>query len=337
MTPLRRRVFDPFQPETMRRLAKSYQRDYLNAAAILGVTTALLILFFIYRRSLGFPVPVTPLCEALFDLHNFIFILLTFVFAFVSSLLLSALFLFWFQQYFLWFSDHAPAKDMLDTRSNYRFRHQFTHNEPLEFAWSTIPGLLLFLVGMASIRFIYIMDEIVDPHTTLKIVGHQWYWTYEYDPIVALRSMPRGTLLGDLWQRHGSDYEFLSALSVSSDSYLVPSDPLGASVDHLLRTDFEAPLPMGVPVRILVTSSDVIHSWALPAAGTKVDAIPGRLNQSILYFTRLGTFSGQCSELCGAQHGFMPIRVRVLPPIHYWSWLSGEVHVRALDFISKRP
>nr|WNH37169.1 cytochrome c oxidase subunit II [Myctophidae sp.] len=167
-------------------------------------------------------------------------------------------------------------------------------SQEVEVVWTVLPGMILILIALPSLRILYLMDEINDPHLTIKAVGHQWYWSYEY-----------------------TDYEDLAF-----DAYMVPTQDLLPGQFRLLETDHRVVVPTESPVRVLVTAEDVLHSWAVPALGVKMDAVPGRLNQTAFLTSRPGVFYGQCSEICGANHSFMPIVVEAVPLEHFENWSS---------------
>jgi cytochrome c oxidase subunit 2 len=166
-------------------------------------------------------------------------------------------------------------------------------NHVLETFWTLVPAFILVIIAAPSLSLLYIRDELRDSDSfTIKVVGHQWFWRYEYS---------------DLWGESLNKSQF--------DSYLSKSTP------RLLTTDNYLALPMISQIRVLVTREDVLHSWALPRAGVKLDACPGRLNHSSFLLIRPGVFFGQCSEICGANHRFIPIAVVALSPeqfIDYW-------------------
>nr|WNH21065.1 cytochrome c oxidase subunit II [Gymnothorax fuscomaculatus] len=167
-------------------------------------------------------------------------------------------------------------------------------SQEIEIVWTVLPAIILILIALPSLRILYLMDEINDPHLTIKAIGHQWYWSYEY-----------------------TDYADLGF-----DSYMVPTQDLSPGQFRLLETDHRMVVPMEAPVRVLVTAEDVLHSWAVPALGVKMDAVPGRLNQTAFIAARPGVYYGQCSEICGANHSFMPIVVEAVPLQHFESWSS---------------
>lgn len=170
----------------------------------------------------------------------------------------------------------------------------------LEAVWTLVPVGVLVVIAIPSFALLYSMEEKFDSEVTVKAVGHQWYWEYQYAV---------GTKL-------------LRAVLFRFDSYIKADPDLQVGQLRLLATDTTALLPRGTRIRLLTTSADVIHSWALPAAGVKIDAIPGRLNQVTLFFNRGGTFHGQCSELCGVNHGFMPITVKALSVERFRAWVD---------------
>jgi cytochrome c oxidase subunit 2 len=175
-----------------------------------------------------------------------------------------------------------------------------THGTALELVWTVSPALLLVAVAFPSFRLLYLMDEVVSPSLTVKVLGHQWFWSYEYSDQTA-------------------DGE-----GISFDSYLQPTGDLEEGGLRLLAVDEQVVVPTGAHVRFVLSSTDVIHSWAVPSLGVKLDAIPGRLNQTSTLAERDGVYFGQCSELCGVYHGFMPIAVRAVPVGEYLSWLLSQ-------------
>nr|YP_009497825.1 cytochrome c oxidase subunit II [Prismostictoides unihyala]AWT58504.1 cytochrome c oxidase subunit II [Prismostictoides unihyala] len=149
----------------------------------------------------------------------------------------------------------------------------------IELIWTILPAITLIFIALPSLRLLYLLDELNNPLITLKSIGHQWYWSYEY-----------------------SDFS-----NIEFDSYMIPSNELSLNNFRLLDVDNRIILPMNNQIRIMVTATDVIHSWTIPSLGVKVDANPGRLNQTNFFINRPGIFYGQCSEICGANHSFMPI------------------------------
>lgn len=165
----------------------------------------------------------------------------------------------------------------------------------IEIIWTVLPAVILIILALPSLRLLYLIDETTEPRITLKTVGHQWYWSYEYSDF--------------------KDIEF--------DSYIVPSNTLENGQFRLLEVDNRVVLPYLTQVRLLVTAGDVIHSWTIPSLGIKADAVPGRLNQLNVFFSRPGVFYGQCSEICGANHSFMPISVEAVNPSDFLNWVKS--------------
>lgn len=167
------------------------------------------------------------------------------------------------------------------------FVHKYlTHGTLIEIIWTISPALILINIIIPSLKLLYWADEVLEPAVTIKIVGHQWFWSYEY-----------------------ADYQEKKLF----DSYMVPEEELNEGNVRLLEVDNRIILPVSNEIRLLVSAEDVLHSWAVPSLGVKIDAAPGRLNQVLISIERTGVFYGQCSELCGVQHGFMPIVVECLP------------------------
>nr|AOW70964.1 cytochrome c oxidase subunit II [Siren intermedia texana]AOW71003.1 cytochrome c oxidase subunit II [Siren intermedia texana]AZL93536.1 cytochrome c oxidase subunit II [Siren intermedia] len=167
--------------------------------------------------------------------------------------------------------------------------------QEIEMVWTIMPAIILIVIALPSLRILYLMDEISNPHLTVKAIGHQWYWSYEF-----------------------TDYE-----NLTFDSYMIPTQDLLPGQFRLLEVDNRMVVPMESPIRMLISSEDVLHSWALPSMGVKTDAIPGRLNQTTFIASRPGVYYGQCSEICGANHSFMPIVVETTPLNSFQSWSSS--------------
>nr|YP_009747382.1 cytochrome c oxidase subunit II [Aphrodita australis]QII43113.1 cytochrome c oxidase subunit 2 [Aphrodita australis] len=166
--------------------------------------------------------------------------------------------------------------------------------QEIETIWTILPAIVLLFLALPSLRLLYLMDEISSPMVTIKTIGHQWYWSYEYSDFMHL--------------------EF--------DSYMIPSEELKLGQFRLLEVDHRAILPMQTEIRILVTAADVIHSWTVPSLGVKADAIPGRLNQLGFFISAPGVYYGQCSEICGANHSFMPIAIEAVDSLSFSKWIS---------------
>jgi len=180
-----------------------------------------------------------------------------------------------------------------------RFTSRNTHNSNLEFVWTLMPTVILIFLAVPSLYFLYQIElmffDLSDIDlVTIKVVGNQWYWTYELNQVFSELALEKILVF---------------------DSYLRMADDLGVEELRLLETDHPLLLPAFTPIRFLITSSDVLHSFAIPSLGIKLDACPGRLNQVFTFINREGEFYGQCSEICGVQHGFMPIDVIALTPM----------------------
>nr|UGN61682.1 cytochrome c oxidase subunit II [Cryptocercus sp. 2 ZQW-2021c] len=164
----------------------------------------------------------------------------------------------------------------------------------IEVAWTIAPAIILIFIAVPSLRLLYLMDEVNNPTLTLKTIGHQWYWSYEY-----------------------SDF-----IKVEFDSYMIPQNELQNHSFRLLDVDNRTTLPTNTFIRMIVTAADVLHSWTIPSLGVKADATPGRLNQISFLINRPGLFFGQCSEICGANHSFMPIVIESITTSNFIKWIS---------------
>nr|YP_009441970.1 cytochrome c oxidase subunit II [Orthotomicus laricis]AOY40191.1 cytochrome c oxidase subunit 2 [Orthotomicus laricis] len=180
-----------------------------------------------------------------------------------------------------------------------KFTHRFLlEGQLIELIWTVLPALILIIIALPSLRILYILDEIYNPMITVKAIGHQWYWSYEY-----------------------SDYK-----KVEFDSYMIPFNESKIFNFRLLDVDNRLVIPFNAQIRVLTTSADVIHSWTVPSLGVKIDSTPGRLNQASFFINRTGLFFGQCSEICGANHSFMPITIEAINPEMFISWINNNNH-----------
>jgi len=168
-----------------------------------------------------------------------------------------------------------------------------THNTLIEVIWTVVPVVILLVIFVPSMRLLYSADRVEDADLTIKAIGNQWYWEYEYP-----------------------DQEFSFLSNMVADEDLKQGEP------RLLTVDEKVVVPVGANVRLLTTSNDVIHSWAIPSFYVKLDAVPGRLNETWFRADEEGTYYGQCSELCGIRHGFMPIEVQVVSRQEFNNWVS---------------
>nr|YP_009268220.1 cytochrome c oxidase subunit II [Oreolalax lichuanensis]ANN35996.1 cytochrome c oxidase subunit II [Oreolalax lichuanensis] len=210
--------------------------------------------------QLGFQDAASPIMEELLHFHDHaliaVFLISILVLYILSSLMISKL----------------TNTNLIDAQE-------------IEMVWTVMPAIILIAIALPSLRILYLMDEISYPLITVKAIGHQWYWSYEY---------------GDLE-------------GLYFDSYMTPTTELQPGQLRLLEVDNRMVTPTCAPIRMLVTAEDVLHSWAVPSLGVKTDAIPGRLNQTSFIASWPGIFYGQCSEICGANHSFMPIVVEATP------------------------
>lgn len=169
-----------------------------------------------------------------------------------------------------------------------------THNTTLEIIWTAIPVLILISIGIPSLKLLFFMDKTYEPDMTLKVNGYQWYWSYEYPD-------------------HGN---------FTFDAAMIDEDDLEEGQPRLLATDEEVVLPINTNIRVLLTSEDVIHAWSLPQFGIKIDTVPGRTNETWMRIDKEGVYYGQCSELCGINHGFMPIMIRAVSADAFTEWVQ---------------
>lgn len=206
----------------------------------------------------------------------------------------------------IFFHDHAMlVLVLITTLVGYiiasLFFNKFTNRflldgQTIEVIWTILPAIILVFIAFPSLRLLYLLDEVNEPAVTLKTVGHQWYWRYEY-----------------------TDF-----MQIEFDSYIVPTNELERSGFRLLDVDNRTVLPINSQIRVLISAADVIHSWTVPTLGIKADAVPGRLNQVRFIINRPGLFYGQCSEICGANHSFIPIVVEGTSTHHFLNWISSS-------------
>ncbi len=246
--------------------------------------------------QVNFQDPATPIAGRIIEIHHhvcfFLIIILIFVFWMVFKILNS----------FSVFSINKQlnfTKDELTTIYDLS-RLKLTHQTSIEIIWTLIPSFILVLIAIPSFGLLYAMDDVVDPEITIKTIGHQWYWSYEYT-------------------------DYISTIGkISFDSYMIPEADLTLGQLRLLEVDNNIVLPPGVYIRINVTSADVLHSWAVPSLGIKIDAVPHRINSGIIFLQTTGVWYGQCSEICGVNHGFMPIAIKSISIEKYLEWLNSH-------------
>jgi cytochrome c oxidase subunit 2 len=232
----------------------------------------------------GFQDPATPVMEGIINLHNDIMFFLVVI----------GTLTFWVLFRVCYGFDESVSPVPSKT----------VHGTTLEIVWTLTPALVLMIIAVPSFALLYAMDEIIDPAITLKVIGHQWYWSYEY-----------------------SDYCSDGSEAIAFDSYMLPEEDLEAGNLRLLEVDNRVVLPVDTHVRLIITAADVLHCWAMPSFGVKMDACPGRLNQTSLFIKREGTYYGQCSEICGVNHGFMPIVVEAVALEDYVRWVSTKIEL----------
>jgi cytochrome c oxidase subunit 2 len=232
--------------------------------------------------QLGFQDAATPMMQGIIDLHHDIFVFLVIILIFVIWMMSRALWHFHYKQ--------NPIPERV------------VHGTTIEIVWTIFPSIILMFIAIPSFALLYSMDEVVDPAITIKAIGHQWYWSYEY-----------------------SDYNSSDEQSLAFDSYMIPEDELELGQLRLLEVDNRVVVPAKTHLRMIITSADVLHSWAVPSLGIKCDAVPGRLNQASIFIKREGVYYGQCSELCGTNHAFMPIVVEAVSLDDYVSWVSNKL------------
>lgn len=235
--------------------------------------------------QLGFQEAATPVMEQITEFHTLLLWIISVITVFVTALMVYC---------FVRFNARAnptPSKT--------------THNTLIEVLWTVIPIIILVVIAVPSFKLLYFGDRAVDADMTIKAIGHQWYWSYEYPD-------------------HG-DFTF--------DAIMKEKDELEEGEPRLLATDETVVVPVDTSVRMLVTADDVIHAWAMPAFGVKQDGVPGRINETWFKATKEGTYYGQCSELCGRNHGFMPIKVQVVSKEAFAEWVvkAKEEYARVDD------
>ena len=233
--------------------------------------------------QLSFQNPATDLMGSVVGLHNIILIVMTLVTLFVLFLL-----------FYVSFRFSAKRNPIPSTR---------THNTVVEVLWTAIPIVILVVLAIPSFKLLYQQEKSENYDMTVKVIGHQWYWEYEYPD-------------------HG-DFYF--------ESYMVQEQDLEEGDLRLLTVDNPLVIPANKNIQILITAGDVLHSWAVPSMGLKTDAVPGRLNETWVNVKEPGIYRGQCSEICGSGHGFMPVVVKVLPEREFMAWANEAKNNYAIN------
>jgi cytochrome c oxidase subunit 2 len=224
--------------------------------------------------QLNLQTPASPSAVEIAEFHDLLLLITTAITVFVLGLLL------WVMYRYSEKRNPTPGKT--------------THNTVLEIVWTAVPVIILVLLAIPSFKLLYAQEEIVDIDMTIKAIGRQWYWSYEYPD-------------------HGN---------FTFDANMVPDDEIQEGQVRLLDTDNAVVLPVDTRIRILVTASDVIHNFAMPAFGLKMDAVPGRINETWVSINREGTFYGQCSEICGTGHSYMPIMIKAVSKAAFEEWVE---------------
>ena len=225
-----------------------------------------------YWSQLGLPDAYSPIMEEFHYFHDFTNIILLFIIRFIGYMMVSIL-------------------------SNTIIYKGLVHGQIIECIWTTVPGIILIQIALPSLSLLYLMEDVPSPNLTVKAIGHQWYWEYEYT---------------DFWA---------NGKVVTFDSYMIPIQDLELGMFRQLETDNRLVLPILRKIRILVSRADVLHSWTVPRLGVKADAVPGRINQLNLLANMPGVLYGQCSEICGSQHSHMPIAVELVMLNDFNMWL----------------
>jgi cytochrome c oxidase subunit 2 len=222
--------------------------------------------------QLGLQDPATPIMESMLFFHNYLMMFLLAIGVFVSWMIIVV---------FRLFDEKTSLK-----------AQKFSHDSLLETFWTIVPAIILLFISIPSFALLYSLDELINPLLTLKIIGHQWYWSYEYsDYFLGNVELPQDENLEE---------------RLNFDSYMIATSDLTRGALRLLEVDNRSVLPISTHIRLIGTAADVLHSWSIPSFGIKIDACPGRLSQGSLFIKREGVYYGQCSEICGVNHGFMP-------------------------------
>ena len=226
--------------------------------------------------GIGFQEAASPVKEHMEEFHTMLLWIISVISLFVLLLLIYVVFRY---------NKHANP-----------VASKVTHNVPLEIIWTILPIVILIVIAVPSFKLLYYTDRVAAPEMTLKVIGYQWYWGYEYP------------------DQEISEFQ----------AYMIPDADIDkdAGQRRLLSTDYPIVLPVETDIEILITAADVLHSFAVPAFGVKSDAVPGRTNVSWVRITKPGTYYGQCSELCGANHAYMPIEVRAVPKDTFEQWAA---------------
>lgn len=243
--------------------------------------------------DIGFQEEATPIAAGIIDLHNYLMYYLIIIFIMVSYILSMKII-------------NSKLNNNFIKKGIERVRY-INHSHILELIWTLIPAFILVLIAIPSFKLLYSLeaDDLIKPCVTLKITGNQWFWNYEISDIL-------------INQNNGLYDNF----NINFDSYTKSESDLVSGELRLLDVDNRVLLPINTPIRLLITSQDVIHSFAVPSFGIKMDAVPGRINHASLFILKPGVYYGQCSELCGSAHERMSIVIEGTSLLNYIKWLS---------------
>jgi len=259
--------------------------------------------------QLGFQDPATPTMEGVIIFHDDLMFFIVVIMVFVMWVLYRCVVLFNV-------SEKAPLNSVEDRLNEMKiYSEGVYHNTTIEIIWTMIPAFILAIIAIPSFALLYSMEELVEPTLSIKVTGHQWYWCYEYS-----------TFKNPDLAEHIEGLKF--------ESYMVPVEDLEEGNLRLLEVDQRLLLPIQTHIQVCVTAADVLHCWAIPSLAVKIDACPGRLNHTSLFIKREGVFYGQCSEICGVNHGFMPI---VVEGLSMYDFLYRSYVTSLLDVIEENP
>lgn len=252
-------------------------------------------------KQLGFIEAASPVMEEIAEFHDLLLIIITIITIFVFLLL------FWVMVRYNARRNPNPSKT--------------SHNTLIEVIWTGVPIIILVVIFFPSMKLLYLQDEIPEADIVIQATGHQWYWSYQYPDHGGIE-FDSIMLPVEYWDEdRGPEVEAQRQAAVADISAMLGGREI-AEIERLLDTDTRVVVPINKVVKVLVTASDVIHSWTIPAFGFKIDAVPGRFNETWFKATELGTFYGQCSELCGIRHAFMPIVVEVVTEEEFAAWVA---------------
>ena len=283
-----------FDGDSMRKMARFFAATASASTLAAGMAIA-------DEAVAGKPVPggvnfqraVTPVAEDILWIDNMLLVIITVITLFVLSLLVAVIIRYNSK------ANPTPAR--------------FTHNALLEVVWTAVPVLILVVIAIPSLRLLFQQLDVPEPDLTIKATGNQWYWSYEY---------PDQGITLDAFMIGSNSAQITDEIRAELQEYGYSED------EWRLATDSRVVVPVDKNVQVLVTGSDVIHSWAMPSFGVKIDAIPGRTNETWFRATETGTYFGQCSELCGKDHAYMPIVVEVVSQEDYDAWAQEQVALR---------